>query len=97
VRIVTSRMPCCLLFTLLSLHCAAQPADSPSSQAQDDLAKARESISAVEVAHPGNTLEADAVWHSARKLLLERRAAGKAPTPGIGRFRWFRRLGIMAT
>jgi hypothetical protein len=69
VRAVTSKIMRCLLVSLLCATCAAQQSPSPGTQGSDNLAKAREKLSAVEAAHPGNSNGAP---------------PGKAPIPGIG-------------
>jgi CHAT domain-containing protein len=73
VRIATSRTSWCLLFGLLSLPCAAKQSESPGSQGQNDLAKARENLRAVEVAYPGNTLEVASALNALVSVELDSR------------------------
>ena len=57
VRIPAGMVTVSLLFGLLCLPCAAQPAAQPAQSPKDQVAEAREKLRAAELAHPGNTVE----------------------------------------
>ncbi|MGO9231652.1 MAG: CHAT domain-containing protein [Bryobacteraceae bacterium] len=46
-----------LLFALMCIPCAAQPAAQPGKSPKEQVAEAREKLHAAELAHPGNTVE----------------------------------------